>query len=112
MKKFTFIIAFIFAVCVSCSQSKHALVGAYNDTKVVTNEDIEVFNSAISTYDPSLHLTPQKVSHQVVAGLNYRFLCTDEHKREHTVVIYKPLPGNGEPTVTSFDNQLVTRTSK
>ena len=46
---------------------------------------------------------------QVVAGTNYRFVCKAREKGRRgkrfdaVIVIYKPLPGQGEPRITSIE---------
>lgn len=91
--------------CNTTDSNKSGLVGAYGKYEKVTAEERTMFDNAVKTYDASLRLTPKKVCKQVVAGLNYQFLCVDADKKEHTVIIYKPLPGQGEPKVTSVDDK-------
>ncbi len=81
----------------SCSSQKEPMCGAYSDYEKVTDEDVEFFNQ---NYKGDVALTPKKVAKQVVAGLNYSFKCKGEDGK-YEVVIYEPLPGQGEPTVSS-----------
>lgn len=97
--------AILIQSCGMTDSNKNGLVGAYGNHEKVTQEERALFDEAVKTYDSTLKLTPKKVCKQVVAGLNYQFLCVDVDKQEHTVVIYKPLPGQGEPRVTSIDKK-------
>ena len=97
--------AILIQSCGTTDSNKNGLVGAYGNYEKVTQEERTLFYDAVKTYDSTLKLTPKKVCKQVVAGLNYQFLCVDADKQEHTVVIYKPLPGQGEPRVTSIDKK-------
>lgn len=76
------------------------ICGAYADYRALTDEDIEVFESA---YNYGLQLTPQSVATQVVAGTNYKFICTDKAGNDVRVVIFQPLPNHGEPRVTGIE---------
>ena len=40
---------------------------------------------------------------QVVAGMNYRFTIKMTGTNSYRVVVFKPLPGQGEMTVTGFE---------
>ena len=91
--------------CGTTDSRKAGLVGAYGKYEKVTTEERALFDEAVRAYDNSLRLTPRKVCRQVVAGMNYQFLCVDADRKEHTVVIYKPLPGQGDPRVTSVDSK-------
>lgn len=76
------------------------LVGAYTDHREMEKEELKLFQD---TYKMMPRLTPQKVSTQVVAGMNYSFICVDNLQNIYKVVIYKPLPGQGEPRVTGME---------
>ena len=91
--------------CSTTDTKKAGLVGAYGNYEKVTAEEATLFDEAIKAYDTALRLKPKKVCKQVVAGLNYQFLCVDAAKKEHTVIISKPRPGQGDPRVTSIDNK-------
>ena len=91
------------------------LVGAFGEQREITSEEMAMFRKA--TADDSLVVyTPLSVSTQVVAGINYRFWCrfedtSDGIQRKSAddsdkygycwITIYKPLPGQGEPRVTT-----------
>ncbi len=92
------LVALLATLCFSsCSSQKEPMCGAYSDYEKVTDEDVEFFNQ---NYKGDVALTPKKVAKQVVAGLNYSFKCKGEDGK-YEVVIYEPLPGQGEPTVSS-----------
>lgn len=76
------------------------LCGAYSDYRVLTDEDVQLFESA---YTYKAKLTPQSVTSQVVAGTNFKFICTDESGNDVMVVVFKPLPNQGEAKVTSIE---------
>lgn len=100
------IIGFSLSSCVNkgTEASKEAndkyLCGAYADYRALTDEDIKVFES---TYNYEVKLTPQSVATQVVAGTNYKFICTDESDNEVKVVIFKPLPNQGKAKVSDIE---------
>lgn len=71
------------------------LVGAYDSWKTPDSEALAVFKAATEGTDYAA-LVPEKFSTQVVAGTNFRFLCGDQ-----IVTIFRPLPGRGEPEITS-----------
>lgn len=103
MKRLMYIFA-ILCVFVSCKSKNHALVGGYGNPVRVTPEIKAVFQQAMKGDE---RFTPKKVSVQVVAGTNYEFFCIDADKKPHTVVVFKPLPGRGEPRVVSVDGKLL-----
>lgn len=74
------------------------LCGAYGPYEKLSQEELKLF---ADTYRGEVKLTPLKVAQQVVAGTNYAFLCQDEKGRQYEVVIFQPLPGQGEAEVTS-----------
>lgn len=85
------------AILSSCSSHKDVLCGGYSDYEKVTDADVEFFNQ---NYKGENLLTPKKVARQVVAGMNYSFKCKGKDGK-YEVVIFEPLPGQGEPTVSS-----------
>lgn len=82
------------------------LCGGYTEQREPTEEEMAMF--AFAT-DNNPDYTPLSVSTQVVAGINYRFYCrfsdgSEEYSPGHCwLTIYKPLPGQGEPKVTSLE---------
>lgn len=80
------------------------LAGGYTEQREPSEDEMELFKSATGIGE--MVFTPLSVSTQVVAGINYKFWCRYQEKDEggHCwVVIYKPLPGQGEPRVTSIE---------
>lgn len=75
------------------------MCGAFTDQRDVTPEELTLFNETMT--QPGY--TPVSVSTQVVAGINYRFICKGPDG-DCVVTIYKPLPGQGEPKVTSISD--------
>ena len=95
----SFIIAVAFA---SCKTTDGRFTGSYDKATRVTAEEVAIFNKTVAS---DLSLTPKKVSRQVVAGTNYEFICKDADGKTHTVVIFQPLPRQGDPRVTSIDGK-------
>lgn len=77
--------------------------GAYTDYRELTEEETELFHEVYMA-DDILH--PWTVATQVVAGINYRYACSDDNGDEYVVTIYKPLPNHGEPRVTGVEPRL------
>lgn len=75
-------------------------VGAYTQYRSLEENERQLFTDVIGR---ERNLTPTAVSTQVVAGINYSFLCRDAEDKEYKVVVYQPLPGQGEPSVTSVE---------
>lgn len=91
----------------SCGNTKpQQLCGGYTEQREPTEEEVALFTAVTGSGDISF--TPLSVATQVVAGINYRFWCRyqDKENSGHCyVVIYKPLPGQGEPRLTSIDRE-------
>ena len=94
---------------------KTQMVGAFGDQREIEQEEMEMFRKATAS-DSLVVYTPLSVSTQVVAGTNYKFWCRFEDKSDGIqrkaaddsdkygycwIKIFKPLPGQGEPKVTS-----------
>lgn len=92
------------------------LCGGYTGQREITDEEMEMFRSVTWTGD--IVFTPLSVSTQVVSGTNYRFYCRFEYTSDGVqrkladgdenygycwVTIFKPLPGQGEPSLMSID---------
>jgi len=87
------------AVAVSCLVlSCMEMVGAFSSERDITDDELALFDIA---YSGDISLTPKTVATQVVSGTNYAFVCRDSEKKVYTVIIYEPLPGQGEPEVLS-----------
>lgn len=91
--------------CSEVDGNRH-LCGAYTGQRAVTAEEMELFESVIGTIDTITEYTPVSVATQVVAGLNYKFLCRYDDRNGSTgdcyVVIYQPL--QGDPELTGIEN--------
>mgnify|MGYP001791809688 CR=1 FL=1 len=87
--------------------SEKTLVGGWTPYGPVTAEDKKVFDEALAGF-VGVKYTPQSVSTQVVAGMNYRFKCEatlpgpEPIQWEAIVEIYQPLPGQGKPHIVSI----------
>lgn len=87
------------------------LLGGWSELRSVNSEDVAIFNKA-TEHLLGVDYTPLKVSTQVVAGMNYQFICdskvvapgTEPHKA--TVTIYQPL--QGDPIVTNITIEHAT----
>ena len=84
------------------------LVGGYATQKDITPEESVFFKEIIAKSDSPIKYTPLTVSKQVVAGINYKFICeandiTTDTKYHVEVIIYKPLPNQGEAKITSIE---------
>jgi len=100
MKKIIVAIASALAVMGCTSQrmaEREVLCGGYTKFRKMTAEERTLF---ADTYKSETQLTPSAVATQVVAGMNYKFRCKDSKKNTYEVVIYKPLPNQGEPVVS------------
>lgn len=76
-----------------------ALCGAFGEwVSPVPDDALEVFARATAE-TPHAGLVPEKVSTQVVAGTNYRFVCSDGGDAL-VVSVFEPLPGRGAPEIS------------
>ena len=95
------LVASITAVTSCSSQQKTEMVGAFDKSTKLTEEEDSLFKAVVLSH-ADLQLKPLKVSRQVVAGTNYCYECVDIHKRKVEVVIYQPLPGAGDASILSI----------
>ena len=81
-------------------KTEEMLCGGFSEQRPLTKEDSAVFAAATKDY-AYLGLKPLSVSTQVVAGMNYLFVCEMKAfggpATQTNVKIFKPLPGRGEP---------------
>jgi flavodoxin len=81
-------------------KTEEMLAGGFSEQRPLTAEDSAVFAAATKDY-AYLGLKPLGVSTQVVAGMNYLFVCEMKAfggpATQTNVKIFKPLPGRGEP---------------
>lgn len=80
-------------------KTEEMLMGGFSEQRPLTAEDSAVFAAATKDY-AYLGLKPLSVSTQVVAGMNYLFVCEMKAfggpATQTNVKIFKPLPGRGE----------------
>ena len=89
---------------------KHSrpLCGGYTEEREPSEEEYQLFRTVTDSME-GMSFTPLTVQTQVVAGINYRFYCrfsdgSEEYSPGHCwLTIYKPLPGQDEPKVTSLE---------
>jgi len=89
-------IVLIFALCACGKETapEVQLSGGWSDEKKLTDDDIAIFEKAVKGTEYE-SLTPTALlGTQVVAGTNYKFLCTDADGAEKTVVVYRDLSDN------------------
>lgn len=99
----------VFGLMCSChsagsvgENNKQSVVGGYTEFRKLADGDKALF---YDTWQADDVLTPKKVATQVVAGTNYKYLCEGRDGTETEVVIYQPLPGNGEARVTRVGDE-------
>lgn len=85
------------------SSATNAIVGSYSGYRELSEDEKSFFEEVVKGYEKEL-FDPELVSTQVVAGINYRFLCSmkdGEVTSKVIVTIYKPL--SGDPKITSVE---------
>lgn len=86
------------------------LAGGYSKPRTPDADEKALFESLTDGLE-GVKYKPLNVATQVVAGTNYRFVCQGREtarkgrKFDAVITIYKPLPGQGEPRVTSVERQ-------
>lgn len=80
------------------------MVGAFDKSSKLTAEEDSLFNAVVLSQS-DLQLKPLKVSRQVVAGTNYRYECVDNNRKKVEVIVYEPLPGQGDARILSIDGK-------
>ncbi|MEG1645414.1 MAG: hypothetical protein RR279_06165 [Alistipes sp.] len=122
MKKILFLSAVVF-VSMACgssrqlvhttpAQEQEMMVGGYTQQRPLTEADRTLFATATAKLEAPKYI-PESVATQIVAGCNYRFICkivTSSHEPRTTaaeIVIFQPLPGRGDPKVSSI--HLITK---
>lgn len=102
----TLALATIIIGMASCaSTQKSQMVGAFGKSTKLTTEEDSLFKAVVLSHS-NLQLKPHKVSRQVVAGTNYRYECNN--KKEVEVVVYEPLPGQGDARILSIGGKEYT----
>ncbi len=110
-------VCLLLGICTGCScnstdksgeediAANRLVCGGYTDFRTPTDEELEMFASLTKEEETEFH--PELVATQVVAGINYKFLCLSKSPDGNTghcyVTVYKPLPGQGEPKVTGLE---------
>lgn len=98
----TLALATIIIGMASCASTrKTQMVGAFGKSTKLTTEEDSLFKTVVLSHS-NLQLKPLKVSRQVVAGTNYRYECVDNNKKKVEVVVYEPLPGQGDARILSI----------
>lgn len=83
------------------------LCGGYTGQRALTDDERQLFEDVTRELD-GVGYVPESVATQVVAGINYRFICTAKTvtRRPETyqaeITVYKPLPGQGDPKITAI----------
>lgn len=86
---------------------KEMLTGGYTTQRPLTEAETELFRTVTSKL-LGVSYTPESVATQVVAGTNYRFVCTAKTATLHPetyraeVIVFQPLPGRGEAKITNI----------
>lgn len=88
-------------------------VGGYSKPHNLSDEELAIFNQATARLQ-GVEYKPMNVATQIVAGVNYRYLCK-AHRIEQNgkrgkrfyaaIVVHKPLAGQGELRILSIDKQ-------
>lgn len=109
MKKFLAILSLsLIVLAAACGSGRNRTVGGYTDQRRLSDEERALFDEAVGPAGDIVY-KPMSVATQVVAGTNYRFVCKARETKKHgkrfdaVIVVYKPLPGQGEPRITSIE---------
>ena len=92
----------------SLVQKNEELCGGFSKEREPSIDEYQFFREVTDTIK-GMSFTPLSLQTQVVAGINYKFYCrfsdvNAENNPSHCfLTIYKPLPGQGEPRVTSIE---------
>lgn len=101
--KVLFIVLMVLSL-VGCNkkEEEEQIVGGFTEAQdsTITSELQEIFDLALQDYDGMSFKPKELVSTQVVAGINYKFLCEgsavvpNAESSEYYVTVYKDLSGN------------------
>lgn len=86
---------------------EQSLCGGYTEQRALTDDERQLFEEVTRGLD-GIDYTPESVATQVVAGINYRFICTAKtltpkpETYQTEITVYKPLPGQGDPKITQI----------
>lgn len=88
-------------------REQSVMPGGYTEQRPLSEPDSALFRRVTENLT-GVEYTPESVATQVVAGLNYRFICTARTVTLHpetyraAITVYRPLPGRGEPEITEI----------
>lgn len=97
----------------NAQKAQEGIVGGYSKPRNLTDTDVALFEQATAQLQ-GVEYKPMNVATQIVAGVNYRFLCKarriDESGKKGkrfyaAIVVHKPLAGQGEPRILSIEKQ-------
>lgn len=89
------------------NHEKTMMTGGYTDPRQPDAKELELFRQVTAGLT-GVEYTPENVATQVVAGLNYRFVCKastvtpDPETYRAEIIVYQPLPGRGEARITGI----------
>lgn len=89
------------------TEKKTILCGGYTRQRPLEASDRELFRRATAGMT-GVSYTPESVATQVVAGTNYRFICTAKtatpgpETYEAEIIVFQPLPGQGEAKIAKI----------
>lgn len=88
-------------------------VGGYTEARRLKDNEKELFDKYVARIG-DVEYEAMNVATQVVAGVNYRFLCKGREVKADgsrgkkfyaVIVLHKPLPDRGEPRIISIERQ-------
>lgn len=91
-------------------KEQQGVVGGYSAPHNLSDEELAIFEQATSGLQ-GVEYKPMNVATQIVAGVNYRFLCKARRveqggKRYYaTIVVHKPLAGRGDLQILLIEKQ-------
>ncbi len=91
------------AACGNCGQPE--MVGAFGKSSRPTEQEKYLFESVVHSHGDLQQLKPLKVSRQVVSGTNYRYECRGNRHKRVEIIIFEPLPGQGEARILQIDGK-------
>ena len=90
-------VAVTFIACTKDNPNENVCGGWSEEDTELTEEELEIFNDAMSKEVVDTQFVPKSIiGRQVVAGMNYKFLCTageGEDAAQYVVQIFHDLEG-------------------
>ena len=89
-------------------QQENDFVRRLYPTAALEASDRELFRPGDLPLSTGVSYTPESVATQVVAGTNYRFICTAKtatpgpETYEAEIIVFQPLPGQGEAKIAKI----------